>query len=255
MLSSISFQAILFFSFFLDYLQVSAKLKLNMTFVHFLNCMALAYAPYVVAYKTSILSEYNALSRVVFAGFIYMVTQLGKMMLLATFFPTMENTGSDFNVMAEFLKTLVDFIDLVGIYFIINRTIGKPELKVLIAGMGWSGAEVVFTNLIPFWVGARGLEFDWKFMRMSLDANITLVHVMAVSALVWAYLRTDLNKNLVPVVTALLAMSVFRNFIVEVISIAAGFSPWVSLLLRAVFTSVIATLSLQLYEGLAKESS
>lgn len=52
-----------------------------------------------------------------------------KMLLLATFFPPVENGNGDFNVVAEILKTLVDFIDLGGIYFIINRTVGKPELK------------------------------------------------------------------------------------------------------------------------------
>jgi len=25
------------------------------------------------------------------------------------------------------------------------------------------------------WVGARGIEFDWKYIQMSLDSNIALV--------------------------------------------------------------------------------
>lgn len=51
----------------------------------------------------------------------------------------------------------------------------KLYILVLIAGFGWAGAEVIFTNLLSFWVGARGLEFDWKFMRMAIDSNLTLV--------------------------------------------------------------------------------
>jgi len=31
------------------------------------------------------------------------------------------------------------------------------------------------TRLLPLWVGARGMEFDWKYMQMSFDANISLV--------------------------------------------------------------------------------
>ena len=31
------------------------------------------------------------------------------------------------------------------------------------------------TRLLPLWVGARGVEFDWKYMQMSFDANISLV--------------------------------------------------------------------------------
>jgi hypothetical protein len=40
---------------------------------------------------------------------------------------------------------------------------------------GWATAELVMTKLLPLWVGARGIEFDWKYMQMSFDANIALV--------------------------------------------------------------------------------
>ena len=41
--------------------------------------------------------------------------------------------------------------------------------------IGWATAELVMTKLLPLWVGARGVEFDWKYMQMSFDANIALV--------------------------------------------------------------------------------
>lgn len=75
-------------------------------------------------------SEYSALMKVLFAGMVYMLTQLAKMLALATFFPTLEPSSSGaVNVVGEILKTTVDMADLAGIYFIINRTVGKPELK------------------------------------------------------------------------------------------------------------------------------
>ena len=49
---------------------------------------------------------------------------------------------------------------------------------VLIAGTGWAGAHVLFSNIVAFWFGARGLEFDWKYIQMALDANVTLVCVL-----------------------------------------------------------------------------
>jgi len=59
-----------------------------------------------------------------------MLTQLAKMLTLATFFPTLEATDSGaINIVAEILKTTVDVADLCGLYFVINRTVGKPELK------------------------------------------------------------------------------------------------------------------------------
>jgi len=221
-----------------------------MTFVHFINCMALAYAPYVVTYKTSILSEYNAIFRMAFAGFVYTFTQLGKMLALATFFPSFESEGPEsMNYINEILKTTVDLADLAGIYFIINRTVGKPELKVMIAGVGWAGTQVLFSNLIPFWFGARSQEFDWKYLQMAIDANITLAHVLSVAVLVWVWTRTDLNKALVPMVSFMLVACVFRSLIVDFISDVMMLNAWSTLLLKGLTTFISACFSLQLYVG------
>lgn len=35
--------------------------------------------------------------------------------------------------------------------------------------------ELAVTRVVPLWVGARGVEFDWKYIQMSFDANISLV--------------------------------------------------------------------------------
>lgn len=41
--------------------------------------------------------------------------------------------------------------------------------------VGWASAEFLTTKLIPLWVGAKGIEFDWKYTQLSLDSNISLV--------------------------------------------------------------------------------
>uniref|UniRef100_H2Z024 BOS complex subunit TMEM147 n=1 Tax=Ciona savignyi TaxID=51511 RepID=H2Z024_CIOSA len=185
-----------------------------MTFVHFINCVALAYAPYVVTYKTSILSEYNTMMNVGFAGLIYVFTQLVKMLTLATFFPSLEQSTA-----------------------------------VLIAGVGWAGAQVLFSYFLSFWVGARGLEFDWKYIQMALDSNITLIHVLATASLVWVWTRKDLNRSLLPVVTSLLVLSVFRTVAVEFFVNVYSLHGWSFLMLKTVVTLAIAAVSMQLYAG------
>ena len=30
-------------------------------------------------------------------------------------------------------------------------------------------------RVLPLWVGARGIEFDWKYIQLSLDSNVSLV--------------------------------------------------------------------------------
>jgi hypothetical protein len=48
-------------------------------------------------------------------------------------------------------------------------------VQVLVAGLGWAFAELLLTRVIFLWVGARGIEFDWKYIQNSFDANISLV--------------------------------------------------------------------------------
>lgn len=227
-----------------------------MTFVHFVNCMALAYAPYVVTYKSSVLSEYNAFFKCVFAGLIYMCTQLAKMMTLATFFPSFETStisGSP-DVFNEAIKTLVDFADVVGIYFVINRTIGKPELKILTAAIGWGGAQALFSNIFSFWFGARSQEFDWKYIQLALNSNITLVHIMCMAALTWIWTRTDLKSNLRPFVTFFLVVCVYRDMLVQSMVHSLMLTPWFSLLFKAIATLFVGMFSIQLYAGITEGS-
>lgn len=126
------------------------------------------------------------------------------MLVLATFFPTADlvgNKGFDligvsiyiftislclillndlhfYSVFQEFFKCSIDLADLVGIYIVLNGIPGKGHAKVMTAGIGWAGAEVVLTRFLLLWIGARGAEFDWKYMQKSLESNICLVSLI-----------------------------------------------------------------------------
>lgn len=113
-----------------------------------------------------------------------MVTQLCKMLFLATFFPAGDDEFDrvdghhdevEFDLFTEFLKVTVDLADLVGLYLIMQRVAGKGLVKIMVAGLGWSCADLFFSRIIYLWVGARGIEFDWKYLQNSFDANINLV--------------------------------------------------------------------------------
>lgn len=64
---------------------------------------------------------------------------------------------------------------------VLNSIPGKGHAKVLTAGIGWAGAEVLLTRFLLLWVGARGAEFDWKYIQKSLESNINLVSNVALS--------------------------------------------------------------------------
>ena len=38
------------------------------------------------------------------------------------------------------------------------------------------------------WVGARGIEFDWKYIQMSFESNINLVSIMCPNILIYVYM-------------------------------------------------------------------
>eukprot|EP00057_Strongylocentrotus_purpuratus_P021033 XP_011675507.1 PREDICTED: transmembrane protein 147-like [Strongylocentrotus purpuratus] len=164
-----------------------------MTLFHFGNCVALAYIPYFIVYKCSGLSEYSAFWKCVQAGTAYLFTQLCK----------------------EFMKSTIDLGDLIGFYFIMNSISAKGELKFLVAGVGWATAELIMTRVVPMWVGARGTEFDWKYIQLSLESNVNLVQHISTAALVWLWSRHDLNKSVQPIVVTLLALSSYKPLVVE----------------------------------------
>ncbi|PFX25793.1 transmembrane protein 147-like [Stylophora pistillata] len=218
-----------------------------MTLFHFGNCVALAYFPYFIVYKCSGLSEYSAFWRCVKAGAAYLVTQLCKMLVLATFFPTSDVSAGHMDFIGEFLRSTVDFADLVGLHLVMTKVAGKGELKVLVAGVGWATAELVMTRLVPLWVGARGVEFDWKYIQMSFDANVSLIQHISTATLVWLWSRTDLQKSFLPIVMVFMSLTCYRPLLIDVLSHVLGIQSWSLLLLKTTFTSCIGIVALQLY--------
>uniref|UniRef100_A0A3B5QCC0 BOS complex subunit TMEM147 n=1 Tax=Xiphophorus maculatus TaxID=8083 RepID=A0A3B5QCC0_XIPMA len=109
-----------------------------MTHFHFGNCFALAYFLYFITYSTNAAAcEYLIYYSLCFC--------LG--------------VEPHLFVSQEFMKATVDL----------------GEYKIMVAAMGWATAELVTSRFLPLWVGARGIGFDWKYIQMSFDSNISLV--------------------------------------------------------------------------------
>ncbi|RXM90706.1 Transmembrane protein 147 [Acipenser ruthenus] len=176
-----------------------------MTLFHFGNCLALAYFPYFITYKCSGLSEYNASWRCVQAGATYLFVQLCK----------------------EFMKATVDLADLLGLHLVMSWNAGKGEYKIMVAAMGWSTAELVMSRCIPLWVGARGIEFDWRYIQMSFDSNISLSFRLPV--------------------TVLLGVCVYKAFLMELFVHMFLLGSWTALLVKGVLTGAISLCSLFLF--------
>lgn len=197
------------------------------------------------------------------------------MLTLATFFPTADSVGQEgfdfFGVSItpcypsnssifidisnfypqEFLKSTIDLADLVGILLVLNGIPGKGHAKVLTAGIGWAGAEVLLTRFLLLWVGARGAEFDWKYIQKSLESNISLVQHITTATLVWLWSRHDLRRGLVPIVVSMLLLTVYRSMILEFLTSLLLAGPWSSLFIKATTTLFMGATTLHMYAGLA----
>ncbi len=144
----------------------------------------------------------------------------------------------------------MDLADFVGLYLVIQRVAGKGMVKVLVAGVGWAFAELVLTRVIFLWVGARGTEFDWKYIQNSFDANISLVHYITLACLVWLWTRRDVQKSVVPVIVTLGAICSYKSLILDSLVQAFSLGVWTALAYKALSTVLLGLVTLQLYVGM-----
>ncbi|KAH8376181.1 transmembrane protein 147 [Drosophila serrata] len=223
-----------------------------MTLYHFGNCVALL-TPYYFTYKYSGLSEYGAFWKCVQAGGIYIFTQLCKMLVLATFFYSDSSSSGEFNFFAEILRCSVDVADLLGFALILSRIPGKGHSKLITAGLGWATAEVILSRGIMLWVGARGTEFSWIYILKCLESNVLLVQHITTATLIWLFTRHDLNKALKPLVSLLLAVTVFKGVWLEGMIHILAIGPWLTVAVKALVAAVIGFCTLHIYSGLAQQ--
>jgi len=214
-----------------------------MTFYHLANCLALAYGPYVLTYKYFELSEYGAFWKCVQAGGIYFLTELCKMLILATFFPADMSSAGSISVLYEFLKCTVDLADLIGLSIVMRKVSASGVTKVLIAGLGWSTGHFLLSRALPLWVGARGLQFDWQYMLTSLEGNFVLVQHLSQAALVLLWQRLPPASPHRTLLASLALASVYAPPLLPALASALSAPTWLPLLLTALSSLTLAAAS------------
>lgn len=141
---------------------------------------------------------------------------------------------------------------MAGLYIILKSIPGKGHSKVLTAGIGWATAEVILSRALLLWVGARGAEFDWKYIQKCLESNISLVQHISSVTLLWLWSRHDLKTNFKPLVVILILLSSFKPLILDWFVNFFAIGSWVLLLLKALTTFTIGGFTLTIYANLAQ---
>mmetsp|Transcript_9503 Transcript_9503/g.18008 ORF Transcript_9503/g.18008 Transcript_9503/m.18008 type:complete len:234 (+) Transcript_9503:34-735(+) len=207
--------------------------------IHWVSCMLLTFGPPVILYNSSQLSTESALRSCNYAGAGYIITQIIKFFVLATFLPSTEVSVSSGNMVfdpfQEVWKTGMNVSELLGISFILgSNTLSKfdHDVRVLCVGLGWSMAESLVRNLIPLWIGASGTEFSWEYLQQGLEANTRLLLNIVLVASLWLRSRTDLEKSGVPVVWVAIGTHLLLPSFIQYLTVEHNTSFWVIIALR-----------------------
>lgn len=112
---------------------------------------------------------------------------------------------------------------------------------------------MLVTRSIPLWVGARGSEFDWKYVRSCAESNVALLQHAATAALVWLWTRSDLPRKHSPIVVSLLVLIPYKGLIEDTVGSILSLSAWTMLGLKAVNTTAISLTALGMYAVLAQQ--
>lgn len=232
-----------------------------MTYFHFFNCAALCYLPSFFVYKCSRLSEgTGAVSICGYASLVYVGVQVAKMLALATFLASTESHV--FSLAQEVLKAMIGLGDLLGMYICFQqRTGGEASVKALAVGLAWATSDSVLKRLAPLYLGARSLEFSWKFILTSLEANVSLALHIALAFLVSALTRKGAEHRLKESGLAnMISGSLFFHAVAAPILssyIRCTFFPedvWAPLALYTIFSAVPIAVSVLVWAAPAKGS-
>eukprot|EP00274_Cyanoptyche_gloeocystis_P002839 CAMPEP_0196660506 /NCGR_PEP_ID=MMETSP1086-20130531/40120_1 /TAXON_ID=77921 /ORGANISM="Cyanoptyche gloeocystis , Strain SAG4.97" /LENGTH=354 /DNA_ID=CAMNT_0041994949 /DNA_START=37 /DNA_END=1098 /DNA_ORIENTATION=+ len=213
-----------------------------MNLLQLIYCGLITYGPSFIVYRSTKLLEFNGLSLCIYSGLGYGVTQVVKMILLATFLPTSESEMFDFS--QELLKALVGIIDIIGLHYVLKWSRGSDRIvKILGVGLGWGTAESILFRLAPVWLGAKGMEFDWSVIYTSIEANISLLGTIGLTTMVWLWglwRRKNLSPSVFPLVLAALLAHLLFPLLVSVVKAKLAIPAWSVLLLQLAYSVPLA---------------
>ena len=76
-------------------------------------------------------------------------------------------------------------------------------------------SQVILGKFIHLWFGARGIEFDWKYMLLCLDSNLILLQHIATATFIWMWARQHLSSRVTSFVSMALLMTSYKPLILE----------------------------------------
>eukprot|EP00163_Fabomonas_tropica_P026936 TRINITY_DN508_c0_g1_i1.p1 TRINITY_DN508_c0_g1~~TRINITY_DN508_c0_g1_i1.p1 ORF type:complete len:221 (-),score=31.36 TRINITY_DN508_c0_g1_i1:352-1014(-) len=220
-----------------------------MTFIHFVNCVGITYAPLYITYKSSLLREYGQLSMVLWAMLGYLLTQGVKMILLASLLPGSDIDDNTFSLVSEILKSIISVVDVFGVGYVFEKLNGGAAAKIWGVGLGWATAEAIGSRLAPLYVSAWQGEFEWTSVLQSLDSNTRIILHIAFCSLVFCIRRKHVKASVIPYLVLGIATYCAWPSVVFYLTSFMGFGTLEVLIADAIFAVVLAVFARAMFSA------
>eukprot|EP00697_Spironema_sp_BW2_P009584 gnl/Spiro4/24537_TR12166_c0_g1_i1.p1 gnl/Spiro4/24537_TR12166_c0_g1~~gnl/Spiro4/24537_TR12166_c0_g1_i1.p1 ORF type:complete len:234 (-),score=43.53 gnl/Spiro4/24537_TR12166_c0_g1_i1:122-823(-) len=197
-----------------------------MTLFHFFNCVALTFLPPMIVYKSTNVSEFGGFSTCFWAALAYFATQFCKVLAQAIFLPA---ESSQFYLIEEVMKSVVNLIEPFGLYLtfsdsLTNYISGSMEQKIIGVGITWAFTESLIHRLLPLWIGARGVEFDWVYTFTAIEANLAMLLFVSLSTVMFLFTRKKKDVSVTPFLWAVLASQFFYQILSHFLQLSVNVS-------------------------------
>eukprot|EP00762_Andalucia_godoyi_P007523 ANDGO_00820.mRNA.1 hypothetical protein ACA1_370090 len=170
-----------------------------MTLLNFISVSTLAFGPTLLLIRGSRLSDPECTPALVRSAFFYIVAHLFKSLCIATLAPESLLQSEMF---AAVLLSATSITELLVMFRLFAVTLsGRVAQRIStvgvarfwIVGSAWALCDA-FPRFLSFWIGARGPAFDWKHVQSAIDANASLLYLVALAAAMQMRVATTTAK-------------------------------------------------------------
>jgi hypothetical protein len=177
---------------------------------------------------------------------VYFLTQLCKIFIIALIFPITDDGSMEESLSDAFMHRTVDLVDYIGIYLAVTRVVGKGEMRIMVTSLGWGTAQLIGTKLLPLWMGARGTEFDWKYIQGAFTSNVDLVNLITAVGLLWLWSRNDSKQRQLITGIVILGVLCYKALILQILGMYLGLNSWLLVFGNAVVSLLFAAQTLSI---------
>lgn len=212
------------------------------------NLIGLAFAPHIVYFYATQLSEYGVGAAVIKGALVHVATAAVKMVLFANFLPG----GADMPQLKDLVQFMISLVDVIGVWFAIakvqHRNISNSH-KYQAVGLGWAFADSAITRFFPLLLGSRSPEFEPSLIVTAIASNVVLIRSFSfasVGTMIWN--KKYKSPSLLVLLRFALLVHCWLPIVAGIIEVRYHINTFQSLVLETAATALCALSAWQAYK-------